>query len=222
MQFISNDCTKADIWVSELAHITEDLREQEPELRKTRWFDYREKLPMQLTQIFADKYCALYREIYAAHRDSEYAEKLTGFITQSDLVSLWRARQGADSIGCNYEFYIRTAMMRTFERQWKYIPRPNQLYNEELILDVQDAWNLTKKQMLFLAKDDFYKSDNYAGHPDQDDYHEYLVSMVKVRPHPELILTRLIFREKCLTEELAVKHFGEPIFKAASAHFHGL
>lgn len=220
MNFISPSNTKDDIWVYELTHITEELRIKESELRQTRWFDYRNKLPMELTQLFADKYAQLYREMYAAHRDEEYSENVTGSVTQKDLLCLWQGRQAADFIGCTYEFYIRFTMHRTFERYWKYIPRPNQLYSEELVLDAADEWANRKNEILFLAQDDFYKTQSYAGHPDQRDYHNYLIKMVKARAVPEMILTRLIFREKCLTEELAVKHFGSEVIKAASRHFY--
>ena len=222
MNFISKDSTRDDIWLYELAHIPEELRLAEPELRQTRWFDYRNKLPMELTQIFAQQYCELYREMYATTRDYEYAEQVTGNLTQSDLSSLWLARQAADRIGCPYGFYIRFTMKRTFERYWKYLPRPNQLYNEELILDAKDVWESTKKDILFLAEGSFYKSQNFKGHPDQCDYHDYLIQNVKNRAVPEMILTRLIFREKCLPEELAVKHFGEVAIKAVSRHFYAL
>ena len=220
MQYISANSTKDDLWVFELAHITEEMRIEEPALRQSRWFDYRQKLPIECTQIFADTYCKLYREMYATLRDYEYAEKITGNLSQGDLMSLWQARQAADRMGCPYEFYIRYAMTRTFERCWKYIPRPNQIYNEELYLDGIDLWEKTKREILFLANSDYFKNQSYNGHPDQHAYHAYLIQMVKFRPVPEMILTRLIFREQCLTEELAVKHFGSDVVGAARKHFY--
>jgi hypothetical protein len=219
MQYISNKGTTDDAWLYELANIPEELRLAEPALRQTRWFDYRDQLPMQLTQTFAESYSELYREMYATTRDYEYAEKVTGGLVQADLLSLWLARQAADRVGCPYGFYIRFSMMRTFERQWKYIPRPNQLYGEELVLDLVDTWASAKKDILFLAKGQFYKAQNFKGHPDQRDYHEYLIQNVKTRAVPEMVLTRLIFREKCLPEELAVKHFGEALVNTAFRHF---
>lgn len=220
MKYIADDFTKDDIWLFELANIPEELRLKEPELRQTRWFDYRNKLPMQLTQQFADIYCEIYREMYAKLRDYEYAEKITGHLAESDLQSLWLARQAADAIGCPYGFFIRFTMTRTFERYWKYLPRPNQLYNEELTLDAKDMWESTKRDILFLADSKFYKTQNFKGHPDQLDYHTYLINTVKSRAVPEMILTRLIFREQCLPEELAVKHFGDLLVKTAMRHFY--
>lgn len=220
MKFIPEDSTKDDVWLFELANIPEELRELEPALRQSRWFDYRNKLPMQLTQLFADTYCEIYREMYAKLRDYEYAENITGNLSNSDLQALWLGRQAADKIGCTYGFYIRYAMTRTYERQWKYLPRPNQIYNEELLLDAKDLWEATKREILYLADDDFYKVSNYKGHPDQHDYHDYLIRVVKSRAVPEMILTRLIFREKCLPEELAVKHFGYSVVKQAMKHFY--
>jgi hypothetical protein len=220
MKYIAKDSTHDDIWLFELASIPEELRIKESELRQSRWFDYRNKLPMQLTQLFADTYCEIYKEMYAKLRDYEYAEKITGNLSDSDLISLWLARQAADAIGCPYGFYIRFAMTRTYERCWKYLPRPNQLYGEELLLDAKDVWDATRKDILYLAESNFYKTQSYMGHPDQHDYHRYLVDTVKMRAVPEMILTRLIFREKCLPEELAVEHFGDLVVKTAMRHFH--
>ncbi|MPS48566.1 hypothetical protein [Methylobacillus sp.] len=219
MKFLSGGESESDIWLYELAHIPEELRVEEPALRTTRWFDYRDKLPLLLTQTFTDTYLRLYREEYARTRDEEYSVNVTGGLSTNDLIPLWHARQAADRLGMPYETYLRAVMKRAYEREWKYIVRPNQIYGEETFLDIRDIWDGLKRDILFLAQSPFYRTENYDGHPDQDAYHEYLISVVKLRAEPLMILTRLIHREKHLPEERASEAFGPELIADVKRYF---
>ena len=221
----NGEITRDDSWVLEIAKIPETLRIAEPLLQSTRWFDYRTKTPAQLTYLFAERYEAMYREFYAKTRDAERADKITVMLhddifNSPELLCYWQARQAADTIGCNYDFYIRFCFERAWDRAWKYIPRPNQIYGEEILLDATTAWKNQLKYSLSLAKLDRYKNADYAGHPDQDAYHSYLVQQINSREQKHMILARLIVKEKCLPLSVAKAHFNKALLYQALSYYH--
>lgn len=216
--------TRDDSWLLELAKIPQEMRLNEPELQSKRWFDYRHQLPAQLTYLFAQRYEAIYREFYAKTRDSESAPNIQvtmyeDVFNSPELLCFWNARQTADEIGCDYDFYIRFCMNRTWERAWKYLPRPNQLYGDEIKTDATAAWNNQLKYSLKLSLLDYYMNANYEGHPDQDAYHLYLVAQVNAREQKHMLLARLILKEKCLPLSVAKTHFDKSVlYNALTFH----
>lgn len=210
--YIGKDISKDDAWLLELSRIPEELRIAEPELMRTRWFDYRHLLPAQATYLFAHHYVTQYRELYAKTRDIDGSYEVEPLFAQDVLqgpetISFWRARQAADAVGCTYEFYIRFVMNRAFERGWRYIPRPNQLYGDEIHQDAVAGWAEETAHVLHLAQHPMYRNAAYKGHPDQDAYHDYLLQQINNREHKHMILSRLMYRENCFPLELALKHF---------------
>jgi len=223
--YVGANITRDDSWLLELAHIPDDIRHVEPALHQSRWFDYRHLLPAQATYRFAAEYDAAYRESYAQLRDYRDAEKARTLNNEDifkgpDLLPMWRARQEADGIGCRYDFYLRFIFKRCWERRWPYLPRPNQLYGEEITLDAADAWKELCSASLQLAQSKRFLLLSYEGHPDQDSYHSYLVEQVRARVHPHLTLARLIYRENMLPAEVAERYFGKDAVQAAFIHFH--
>lgn len=212
--------TKDDSWILELSKIPQELRDEEPKLMQTRWFDYRHLLPAQATELFALTYVDVYRELYAQMQDMRIAGRVKPLLNDEifespDLLPFWRARQAADSIGCKYDFYLRFAFKRFWDRGWRYLPRPNQLYGEELILDIHDAWEEAKRCVLHLARLQRFQPGHYDGHPDQDAYHAYLIEQIKSREHQHMLLSRLVFREKVLPLDRAQNAFSADVLKRA-------
>lgn len=212
--------TKDDAWLLEIARVPDNLREIEPKLTKSRWFDYRHMLPAQLTQLFADRYAHHYRQMYAKLRDKDTAGGVQVFKTEifssPELLPVWLARQAADAFGCEYDFYIRYAFERAFENGWRYIPRPNQLYGDSLSIDAMNAWAIEQRASLRLAKHERYQAHSYEGHPDQDDYHDYLIRQVAQREQKHLVLGRLLHKDKHLIESAAIEGLGEGIVRRAN------
>lgn len=214
--------SRDDSWLLEIAHIPQELREQEAELGQSRWFDYRDLLPAQATYLFADFYDVVYREFYAMTRDYESAETVMTRIKEdvfasSELISFWRARQEADRIGCRYDFYLRFIFKRVWDRGHRMLPRPNQLYGEELVLDIKDAWEHTIAVTLQKASKPRFMQNAFVGHPDQTAYYTYLVEQIKKREHPYMLLARLVFKEKVLPEKIAGEHFGGDVLNRAKS-----
>ena len=216
--------SKQESWQLELRFIPENMRIEEPELQRKRWFDYRASLPGQLTLHFLKAYKEVYREWYARVRDYSEAAVIPvvhfkDLFTSRELLHFWNARQAADRIGCNYHFYLRFAMERCIERGWSYLPRPNQLYNDELIHDARNAWEESLRVNLRLPHSDFYKAENFTGLPEQVDYYEYIERMVHGREHKHMLLSRLIYREGAISEDNAEKIFGTDLVSKAKSFF---
>lgn len=213
------DLEKQQAVAHELALIPQELRDEEAGLMQSRWFDYRNMLPAQATEAFAKAYDTVYRDYYAMVRDYRRVEEITPICTEifksAELIAIWKARQAADKIGCKYEFFLREAFKRAWERGNRYLPRPNQLYGDELVSDIAQEWKSVTGQVTPLAERSFFKNSSYVGHPDQDAYHAYLIEQVKNREHRHLLLSRLVFRERVLPLEVAGEHFGADVLSRA-------
>lgn len=220
MNYIGSTISRDDSWLLELTQVPEELREEESSLMQSRWFDYRNLLPAQATYRFAFYYDTIYRDYFAMTRDIESSEEAMSRVVDdvfkgSDLISIWKARQDADRIGCKYTFYLSFIFRRVWDRGHRMLPRPNQLYSEELSLDIKDAWEHALQNSLQLADAGFLKPGQYCGHPDQDAYYTYLADQAKKREHQHMILSRLVFREKLLPREFASKYFSSDVLTRA-------
>lgn len=221
---VTGGISKSQSWRLELQFVPEELRVNEPELQRKRWFDYREALPGQLTHLFLEAYKEVYREWYARIRDVNEATQIpvvhfNDLFTSRELLFFWNARQVADEIGCDYHFYVNFAFERAIERGWKYLPRPNQMYGDELKADARNAWAETVLTQLRLPKSPLYKAENFKNLPEQADYYEYLEKMVANREQKHMVLSRLIYREGAISEESAIKIFGAELVRQANLHF---
>lgn len=213
MPYFGADITRDDSWALEIAHIPQSMREEEPALQNSRWFDYRHLLPAQATYLFANRYEEIGREVFGQTRDISAAAQFKmlsydDIFASNEILNFWRARQAADRIGCKYDFYIRMVFHRHWHRGFKFFPRPNQLYSEEIELDAKDAWKIETRGSLQLAKLDRFKNEFFVGHPDQVAYHSYLIEQVENRAHRHMILGRMVFKEKILPLEIAGRAFG--------------
>ena len=204
-----------DSWVLELSAIPDADRVVEAELYRMKWYDYRNLLPAQATQLFAESYIELWRDWYARTRDLDDAPSTTPLLNEhvmksADGRAMWRARQAADRIGIKYELFIEFAFNRAFERGYGYLPRPNQLYDEALIGDAGDFWAELKTVSLQTSK----APQALSADPDQPDlrsYHEYLIEQCKKRPYPELALNTVVYRLGHLPREMANQCFDKEV-----------
>lgn len=203
----------------ELVRIHESHRLDEPELLNSRWFDYRRFPPAKLTYLFAAMYARQYVFSYRCVFDIRTADEIVPFapedIFQSkDLIPMWRARQEADRLGIKYSFFLNFAFTRFADRGWKNLPRPNQLYGEELLLDIRDAWDRRCGEVMQLAHDPFFFEKSYVAHPDQDRYYAYVVGQISARQHKHLALATVL-KEGILPREIAGREFGADVLKRA-------
>jgi hypothetical protein len=212
----------SEIWALELSRVHATHRTVEADLFASRWFDYRHLLPGQATYLFAEYYSILYRKAYETTVDVDSSADISPFsprdiFESSELTSMWLGRQAADAVGCPYDFYLRVVFARSADRGWRNIPRPNQLYSEEVVNDVSLAWGQRCKDVLQLATDSRFTAETYVGHPDQDAYYEWLAQQVGKRERPEYALCTILFKKKIITPSFAKGKFSTFFLRKAKA-----
>lgn len=202
-----------ECWAAEIDLIPEQLRLEESELMQTRWFDYHNLLPGQATLLFALTYNEIAKERWdmTQGRNREMKRPIDVDVLMRDEcpLAIWKARQEADRLGVRYEFMLRFMFERFFNRGFAYFPRPNQLYSEEALLDLRDAWEEHKVHCLEFSTLEHFEIKNYTGTPEQDRHHQHLIRQVKMRQtgrHPS-ILRRLLVTQPVLPMFVIEKEF---------------
>lgn len=219
-EYYGSGFTDQEYFQMALALIPVGLREQEAELRTTRWFDYRFMRPAEATYLFAAEYRHAYIEAFKRCRDIRTADKVRPFTPDNifeskELNSMWQARQAADAIGCKYNFFLTFAFKRFEHRGWRHFPRANHLAAEELCLDIRDAWATECRASLQVAELPLYRADKFADLPEQHEYYAWLCGQVKQREHPYLALSRLVYTDPILPESIAQNYFDASVLKRA-------
>lgn len=201
--------------------IPRDLLTREADLMKTKWFDYRILHPWQATALFLEAYRSEHawimrkREDVTTHwfKKGISVSKLHNARSQQ-MISLWKARQAADAIGCPYDFFCRELLDWAEKRNWTHLPRVSQLYAEENIEAITELWTAGKKYRLRTATEPCFHRD--AGDEwYQEGYRLFLVEQVKLRPCKEFALATLVYQLEHLSEEDVVQHFGHDALRRA-------
>lgn len=211
--------SKRDYWMLELDSIHEDHRAIEAELYSKRWFDYRRFTSAEATYLFAYYYSCEYLASYKRTRDIRTVDSVTPFspsdiFKSTDLTAMWLARQAADSIGCRYAFYLRHIFQLFEVRGWKHLPRPNQLYSEELVMSVNTAWEQRRKDVLQFAEHKFYFAASFISHPDQVAYYSWLIDHILMRESRYVVLSGVLNRG-IFPSYVAIEAFGSEVYKRA-------
>lgn len=199
--------------------IAAPYRELESDVLCKKWFDYMSIHPAQATYLFAHQYQEAARRFFASTRDIRGAQEIKAFqpddIFQSrELTAMWRARQSFDMIGCRYEWGLNFAFSRAVNRGWHYFPRPNQLYAQDLLLDLKVAWLQNCKDLFQTVQNERFRLENYNGHPDQLAFLKWAAEQVKKRRQPQVLLGRL-FKERMMSERVAIAIFGHDLVTQA-------
>lgn len=218
--FYGSELTVADCEMLALSRIAAPLRVAESLLFTKKWFDQRHLHPVQATYLFAHEYAQAVRRAYGRQKDIRKLDEVKGFDVESlfesrELTAMWRARQAFDAIGCRYDYGLDFIMKRFCERGWRVFPRPNQLYAEEIILDVRDAWRAECKAVMQLAKHERFRTQNFAGHPDQMAYQAWQIGQVKTRGGNRAMLLARLLQEHALTEHAVAEAFGDAVLAQA-------
>ena len=220
-----NECNEIASTIPTLAMI-----KLEAKLMQTKWFDYRQMHPTHLGYLWAFYYRQAYKRFITTYRDSERGQYVNG-IAGKDVFGLvgrgkqqklctssravWKGRQTADKLGIPYDFYIRAIMNHAETTSWARPPRPNQLYSEDMIAVVVDAWNIKKGTQIVTAENNRFKADAYTGNCDQRDYQTYLVTSIQKRAHKEFGVHYCMVEKQQLLEPLARKAFGDAVVNKA-------
>jgi hypothetical protein len=203
-----------------LARIPLAQRLEESRLYTTCWFDYRHLHPVQRTYHWTFEYILAIRAAYRATKDATTADQVHPFRGQdifatSEWMGALLSRQKLDAYGIRYGFALGFAMTRFANRGWKVFPRPNQLYGEELIEDINDAWINECKTRLQIAEHPDYKSENFTGTPDQLAYRAWLNEQLRMRVSIGWALATPI-RHGIYSTEDCTKEFGAEASRKAT------
>lgn len=202
--------------------INPEHRQREPDLMRSRWYDYRMWHPVIATYFFAHCYKQAAQEFYARYIDARKADRVTGLSEQDcfkgrDAASLWLARGTADRLGVPYPFYLSVVGKRAFERTERRFPRPNQIYGEEVSDDVAIAWAHHIKEQIVYGRHPDFLIKNWRGTPQQGQHIQFLLHQVRQRPAPQHgVLARLLVAG-VIDESLIRSYFGDAILQRTLA-----
>ena len=189
-------------------------------LFKTKWYDYRGIHYLAATAWYAECFKREYGKAVVRWIDHQAGTR-TGLAAHSlfdlssmDITALVKGRQAADEMGIPYEVYLRAALDRGLLNGNARMPRPSQLYSQEMREAAASHWLEETHDRLYLPRDPFYSAVNYRGHPDQDDYYAWLGSKLRQRAAPQFALCRMVFSEQILPAVIAERDFPEQFAKA--------
>lgn len=219
-EFIGSDLTADECDLMALTTIHHTHLQAEAQASQNKWFDYRLWPHIKATYYFGHCYIAAYRRFFEQTRDRETAKIVPVFRTQDVLdtrerTNLHLARQAFDLIGVRYDFGMSFAMRRFGERGWRSMPRVNQLYGEEILADMQDAWKIECRAKLQIPKHDHFKAENYVGSLTQIQFHDWLESQINMRSHRYMALGQVVYRDKVMPEDVALSRYGAELVARA-------
>jgi len=197
-------------------------REGEADLVHSRWFDYGRLHPVKATYLFAHHYKEQTRKFYETYIDIRTAEDARAFSPDDvfysrELTSMWLARREADRLGLPYDFVMETAQRRFIDKLFHRFPRPNQLYSEEFVLDLNDAWRERLNTSLQWARDPYFREQNWRGDLLQARHAMFVIEQIQRRPAPHAGLLARMFKERVLAPAMVASRFSEGEVERARA-----
>lgn len=198
-----------------LQRLTPDVRALEADLFASKWHDYRLWHPTIATYYYVHCYIEAARRFCAQNNDVERAEQLKVFAVEDifgsrDLTACVIARQHLDRIGCRYEWALSWMIKRHSDRGWMAFPRPNQLYGEELVMDIGDAWREQCAIALQIPRAaHFQVKDGAQLTPVQREYAEWICEQVRTRTVEHWRPLSRLVGEGVLSVEVARQVFGD-------------
>lgn len=216
MDFYGSELTNDECEAIALFGIHHAHLEDEAQAMQNKWFDYRMWPHVKASYYFAKCYEIAYRRFFEETRDRETSKIIPVYNHHDPLKSrqstnIHLARQAFDMIGVRYEFGIRFAMKRFCERGWRAMPRTNQLYGDEIIADMKEAWALECRAKLQIADNPYFLAENYKGDIIQNQYHDWLVEQVNKRSLRYMTIGQLVYVNKVMPESVAIARFGEEL-----------
>lgn len=216
MDFYGSELTNDECESLAMSLIHHTHMEDEALAMQNKWFDYRLIPHLKATYYFAKCYDVAYRNFFAETRDLKTSRVIPVYNHHDPMQSrqstnLHLARQAFDIVGVRYEFGIRFAMKRFCERGWKTMPRTNQLYGDEIMADMKDAWDAECRAKLQIPSSSYFLAENYVGDLIQNQYHDWLVGQVNKRVHKYMTIGQLVYINKVMPESVAIEKFGEEL-----------
>lgn len=174
-----------DAWVVENVGLSR--AKNEAELFQCKWFDYRHLHPMDATILFAEAYKKEYAAIMGSHGREDYRVspfktglKRVPFIrlSKANITSLWKARQKADELGVEYGYFISSILSIAAKREWRELPRPQHLWQDDLLEIFTDKHNRRKGTRLDGSLMDYFTTSMYSGDEIQKAHRKYILAQI--------------------------------------------
>lgn len=220
--FYGQDLTPEEADVLAISHIPAKVLKSEPDLMRTKWFDYRLLHPTVATYLFVHHYTKAYQRYIAVTQDRDRAPFVKGFKGKDffdlrEKATFWKLRQKCDELGMRYDFFLQSAVNFCIANGWQQPPRPAHIYsNAEMLVDVMDSWHCEKRARIQFPKDPHYRVENFTGTPDQLALEQWLLENVATRQHRKYSLHASIYVEGMLRVESAIERFGAEVVSDAA------
>jgi hypothetical protein len=200
-----------------------------------RWWDYRRLAPGHSFYLFANHYykasrTAARKLIGERGRGKTYekrrallgpalVEMTAETIWDRDLnhiTGIWKSMLVADALGIPYDHFCRMACQVAFDRLWEHLPRPTQLYSENIACYVMDEWDALRKVKFVAATHPVFDLCNYDARQMQDDYRAYVIEQISQLESGKVaaLASVLGFRPQ-IPIELAEQHFPKQLIDRA-------
>lgn len=195
-------------------------RQNEADLVMSRWFDYSSLHPIHTTYLYAHLYKVQTRIFNETYVDTRTAAEARAFAPNDifesrDMTGMWLARRFADRLGIPYDFVLRFAQERCFARLWSRFPRPNQLYSEEMEVDLVAAWEEGLTRSMRYSRESRFKASQHVKVGHQKRHVRFVIDQIKGRQKPHVNLLARMFHEDVLNPALVADHFEERDIKQA-------
>lgn len=201
------------------ANIAESYQDEEKELMKTKWFDYRHLHPVQATDLFAQQYRKAYREYTKRRKD--YLEVHNGSsdditsMSKRKLTALTKARRAADRHCIPYDLYISAAFDWAESRIWKRIPMPNHLYGELCLAFILKRWQNILMYSLHLPSSETFYAHHYNQEQHQIAFYKWLSYTLSQKRSAEYALHSLMYDYNIISKDVAYQYFDTRIILLA-------
>jgi len=193
-----------------IARIDRKFLAREPELYKSKWFDYRPLHPTMATYLLAHCFNRAYGEHMGEcfDRKKRFMASFKGKDVMGcrEVKSFWRLRQKIDELGMRYDFFCRHAMAWCAANGWRQPPRPSHvLNNDELIIEVANLWEMEQRGKIQWAKLSRYTAACFVGAEDQLAYERHLAERIMQRAHPKFAIRTALYQYDAMRIEAVLQ-----------------
>lgn len=204
-----------------IQNINPKLFAEEPELMRSKWFDYRLLHPVEATYLMVSEYTKAYRKMIATISDRDRAQHVSGvkgdnFMSGRERNSFWKLRQHADALGVRYDYFMAAAMRWCVANGWRQPPRPSQIYsNEEMLGYIIEQWLEECKAKIQYPTHEHYLADNWVGSEAQLAYESWIVERIKQCRIPQYALSSALYDIGVMRIETALENFPQEVVELA-------
>lgn len=195
-----SELTTQDLEAITLSFVALNLLAEEAQLYQTKHFDYRPLHPAEATQRYTIAYMAAYKRAVSRRTDLYMGLHMRPLkkhqfweLTPAEITSLWKGRQMADRIGCDYDFYCEHVMQFADKARFARLPRPQGCYSEAVKIEgypsmveyIALTWYERTQTSTIYPTHDAFQTERYVGGHEQNVYLNYLIQRIRSSNLPE-------------------------------------